>query len=234
MTERGAGWLERDADHFRVGPSAMRWEDGGLTVDLDERTFPLPGRIRGSVRVEPEALTGETVTLAERGAHVWRPYAPRARIEVRLRQPNLRWSGSGYLDGNQGDEPIEAGFRRWTWARGDVDGGATVLYDAVRRDGSELALGLRFDEAGRMRTVEPPPPRDLTTTLWRVPRSTRSEAADARVLRTLEDTPFYARSEVAATVDGRERRMVHEALDLDRFAARWVQALLPFRMPRRR
>jgi carotenoid 1,2-hydratase len=26
---------------------------------------------------------------------------------------------------------------------------------------------------------------------------------------------------------------VHESLDLDRFAQRWVQLLLPFRMPRR-
>jgi carotenoid 1,2-hydratase len=29
-------------------------------------------------------------------------------------------------------------------------------------------------------------------------------------------------------------QVVHESLSLDRFASRWVQALLPFRMSRRR
>jgi carotenoid 1,2-hydratase len=54
----------------------------------------------------------------------------------------------------------------------------------------------------------------------------------ARV-RTVEDTPFYARSMVMP--DGsRGAQVVHESLSLARFDSRWVQALLPFRMWRRR
>jgi len=52
------------------------------------------------------------------------------------------------------------------------------------------------------------------------------------VLRTYEDTPFYARSLLATEHDGLPATAMHESLDLDRFASRWVQCLLPFRMPR--
>ena len=53
--------------------------------------------------------------------------------------------------------------------------------------------------------------------------------AEPRLVRTLEDTPFYARSEVAGRVLGEDARGVHEALDLDRFNARVVQLMLPYR-----
>lgn len=55
-----------------------------------------------------------------------------------------------------------------------------------------------------------------------------------RLLRTYEDTPFYARSLAAATFGGKPATVVHEALSLDRFASPWVQFLLPFRMRRAR
>ena len=74
----------------------------------------------------------------------------------------------------------------------------------------------------------------LPGTLWRVPRQTRSDAgAPADVLRTLEDTPFYNRSLIRASLGGQSVTAMHETLSLDRFASRWVQMLLPFRMPRR-
>jgi carotenoid 1,2-hydratase len=49
----------------------------------------------------------------------------------------------------------------------------------------------------------------------------------------LEDTPFYARSNVAGRLLGENILAFHESLDLDRFDSRWVEVLLPFRMPRR-
>ncbi|MEY2918945.1 MAG: hypothetical protein RL261_250, partial [Pseudomonadota bacterium] len=70
-------------------------------------------------------------------------------------------------------------------------------------------------------------------TRWRIERRMRgSQDAIARI-RTVEDTPFYARSMVMG--GGPESaQVVHESLSLDRFASRWVQTLLPFRMWRRR
>ena len=52
------------------------------------------------------------------------------------------------------------------------------------------------------------------------------------VLDTLEDTPFYARSVIAAGLAGQRVTAMHESLSMDRFSTAWVQAMLPFRMPR--
>jgi carotenoid 1,2-hydratase len=53
-----------------------------------------------------------------------------------------------------------------------------------------------------------------------------------QLLRTLEDTPFYARSLIAADVGGERGTGLHESLCMRRFSKGWVQTLLPFRMPR--
>ena len=74
---------------------------------------------------------------------------------------------------------------------------------------------------------------DLPGTGWRVKRETRSDNGyTATVLKTLEDTPFYARSILSSHLLGESVTAMHESLSLDRFRARWVQMLLPFRMPR--
>ena len=65
-------------------------------------------------------------------------------------------------------------------------------------------------------------------------RETRSEDRDRTVvLKTLEDSPFYARSLVKATLFGERTVAMHESLDLDRFRNPIVQSMLPYRMPRR-
>jgi carotenoid 1,2-hydratase len=64
-------------------------------------------------------------------------------------------------------------------------------------------------------------------------RGTQCEAGhQARVVETLEDTPFYARSLVETRLAGETATCVHESLSLDRFDSRIVQLMLPFRMPR--
>jgi len=235
LTERGRDALERDRTHLRLGPSLLWWTGDALVIEVEEITVPLPSRIRGRITVRPAALTEHGVALDAAGRHRWWPVAPLARVEVAMRAPRLAWSGDGYLDCNAGDEPLERGFRAWSWSRGTLDGGAVILYDAERRDGSREPLGLRADRRGRLQPFEPPPPVRLAATpVWRFPRETRSEdPAHARVGRTLEDTPFYARSVLHTRLLGSEVRAVHESLSLERFDRAWVQALLPFRLPRR-
>lgn len=234
MTERGRSSLGRDETSFSVGPSRMAWDGTALTVSFDERACPIPRRVSGSIRLIPEALGKETFRLDSRGLHRWTPLSPRARVEVSLTRPRLSWSGHGYLDTNGGDEPLERGFRRWDWARAEAGGEAAILYDADRRDGSRLTLSLRPERDGTITRLEAPPRARLPTTpIWRIGRGTHGEDGEARVLATLEDTPFYARSIVGARLLGREATAVHESLDLDRFASRWVKLLLPFRMQRR-
>ena len=229
MTERGAAG--RGAGTLAIGPSAMRWDGSALTIEIDEVTMPVPSRLRGVVRVYPEAINPAGFVLDAAGRHRWRPIAPCARVEVEFRQPALRWSGTGYFDTNEGDEPLEAAFIDWNWSRAPLREGAAVLYDVRRRDGSDLSLALRFGRGGGMERFAAPPVTALARTKWRVARATRADAA--RVLRTLEDAPFYARSVLSASLLGEQTEAVHESLSLDRFRLPVVQAMLPFRMPRR-
>lgn len=235
MTERGRAGLKRAPDALSIGPSVASWDGETLTVEIDEIAVPLPRRIRGVVRVRPEGLTAGPYAIDGAGRHRWWPIAPSARVEVALERPNLHWSGPGYLDRNTGDEPLETGFVEWDWCRAALPDGAAVLYDTLGRDGVARGLALRFGRDGSVREFAGPPPVDLPRTGWRVNRRTRADAGHAaRVARTLEDTPFYARSLVDTRLLGQPVRAVHESLALDRFRTGWVRALLPFRMPRRR
>jgi carotenoid 1,2-hydratase len=235
LTERGRNRVERSANRFAIGPSALDWDGEALSVRVDEVTVPLPSRVRGVVRVRPQVLVADAFGLDAGGRHRWRPIAPRARVEVVLEQPRLRWTGLAYLDSNAGTRALEDDFVRWDWSRAALADGATaVLYEVSRRDGGALSLAVRIDAAGTVRAFDPPPRVALPPTQWRVARSTRADLPHAAaVARTLEDTPFYARSLLATHLLGERATAMHESLSLDRFRAPWVQALLPFRMPRR-
>jgi carotenoid 1,2-hydratase len=149
--------------------------------------------------------------------------------------PSLRWSGHAYLDSNAGDRPLEDDFVCWDWSRADLPDGAALLYDVTRRDGSDLSLALRMDRTGAVAPFDLPPRAALPSTGWRVRRATRAEAGFLpSVQRTLEDTPFYARSVLATRLLGEDAIAMHESLSLDRFCNPVVQMMLPFRMPRMR
>ncbi|MEA1835076.1 carotenoid 1,2-hydratase [Methylobacterium durans] len=234
MTERGRAALARDADHIRIGPSAMEWDGAALTIRIDEVTAPIPRRVRGTVRLHPPGFTRGPFTLDAAGDHRWWPMAPSSPVEVRLDEPALAWRGTAYFDTNDGDTALEDSFTSWTWCRADMPDGAAILYDVRRRDGSGQNLSLRFDRTGARRDIRPPLPAALPPTgLWRIPRATRSDDGHARVLRTFEDTPFYARSLLASTLGGEPVQAVHESLSLARFRNPIVRLMLPFRMPRR-
>ena len=236
MTERGRVAVVRDRHGFSVGPSRLAWENDHLAINLDEITFPVPGRIRGKVRLHPRSLNLEPFSLDTDALHHWRPIAPTATVEVALEKPALTWRGHGYLDSNWGAVPLETSFRHWDWSRAPIGRGSAVLYEGQRRDGTPFNLALHFAADGRATPFAPPPASALPRTrIWRMPRHTRAEGDDpAAIEKTLEDTPFYARSLLRTKLLGEATTAMHESLDLDRFNLPIVQAMLPFRMPRRR
>ena len=233
MTERGRGDVDRAAGHLSVGPSAMRWTGDALVIDIDERATPFPFPVRGRVRLIPEMLNAVDFALDPGARHHWRPIAPRARIEVQMDAPDIRWKGSAYWDSNRGSESLEAGFRDWQWSRAHAGREVAVLYEGVRRDRSHFAAALRFDASGRPHEEELPRPAALPPTMWLMPRRTRSDDGVARAVRRWEDAPFYSRSTLSARLFGAEVAAVHESLSLDRFVSPVVQRMLPYRMPRR-
>ena len=234
MTERGASSVERSPDRLRIGPSGLAWNGTALVVDVHETSMPLPRPVVGRIVLTPRSTHSTVVSLDPDGLHRWHPLAPCARIEVDFEEPRLRWTGHAYLDANDGDEPIENGFSRWTWSRAPLrDQGTAVLYEAFPRRGAPITFGRRFAPDGSSGAIAIPPSATLPRTGWRIERTTRTDAGRiARIARTLEDTPFYARSLVDVDWHGEPVRAVHESLSLDRFSSGWVRALLPFRMPR--
>lgn len=234
MTERRRASVQRDAASLQVGASRMHWEGDALVIDIDERTAPLPSRLRGRVRVHPRALANRSFALDAAGRHRWQPIAPSARVEVAFEQPACGWHGTGYIDANTGDRPLEADFAHWSWSRSArSQGRSAVLYEVARRDGSTALLALGFDVHGEASGFDAPPPAALARSGWRLDRPTRCDAGAVPALRrTFEDAPFYARSLIETTLQGERAPAVHESLSLTRLDTPWCRAMLPFRMPR--
>lgn len=234
MTERGRGAVERTASRIQIGPSALRWDGDALVIEVEEWGVPLLRRLRGQIRLTPRVLPTTIFQLDGAGRHSWQPIAPKSRIEVSFDRPGASWQGDAYLDSNFGDEPLEAGFRDWSWSRAHLRESSVVLYESCRRDGSTGSLALQFADDGRVVALEPPPVTRLPASGWRVARATRADPGHAASLRrTLVDAPFYARSVIETRLCGETVDGVHESLLLDRFRSNLVRLMLPFRMPRR-
>jgi carotenoid 1,2-hydratase len=235
MTERSARQVQCEPGLFQVGPSALRWRDGGLEIDICEWAVPLPRPVRGRIRVEAAPSCRYVTALDEAGRHRWGPILPSTRIEVNFDAPALRWQGHAYLDSNEGDEPIDAAFSTWDWSRSVLaDGSTAVIYDvrSPRAGGADRVIAQRFWPNGHSAAFEPPARKALPRTGWRVQRAQRSDSPP-QLLRGLEDAPFYARAMLRAELLGEQALTMHETLNAQRLKHWAVQRMLPFRMPRR-
>lgn len=234
MTERGRGDVTATQTSLQIGPSAIAWDGTKVTITIDEVTVPFPRRLRGTITLYPAALQEQAFAIDADGLHYWQPIAPIARAEVNMSSPKLQWNGHGYFDHNTGAVPLEETFQRWHWSRANTGATSTVYYDIAPRLGSARELAIEISRDGRARHVTPPPVAKLKSTGWMIRREARSDSAvTPHVVSTLEDTPFYARSIVSNGIGGVRAVSMHESLDLDRFRMPVVQAMLPFRMPRR-
>lgn len=235
FTEHGGSDVRRYRTALVIGQSSMEWENDVLTVRFEEKTAPLPGRISGVVRIHPQTLEEDKpFVLDSHGRHRWGPIAPIARAEVEIDKPGqVRWKGLAYVDSNAGSEPVEDGFSSWNWCRTTTKDRMIVTYDAFRRDGSRKVIQHGFFANGKTQPIEPLVERSLDRTRWGLSRSMRVDPhTSGRLIRTLEDTPFYSRSEVQGSYLGEYSTGVHESLSLDRWKSSVVQFMLPYRMRR--
>lgn len=234
MTDRGRDALRLTPERMEVGPSSLHWDGGKLVIDIDEMSTPHAQKLRGRIVLTPEAVTSVEVPLTADGAHVWRPFAPTARIEVEIDRPGWTWSGEGYFDSNFGLRALEADFDYWTWGRFPTPDGTVAFYDAVRRDGSVLQTALAFDGAGQARAIAPPPMQPMRRSNWLVRREARCDPGHRpRQVKAMLDAPFYNRCAVETVIDGHRSVGTYEALDLNRFRGPWLMPMLAVRVPRR-
>jgi carotenoid 1,2-hydratase len=236
MTERGQNAIERTAHQFTVGPSHLHWENGALTIQIDERVPLLGNKVQGSIKVFPEKLFNQVIELDDLGKHRWGPIAPSARVEVSFANPALHWHGNAYFDSNEGDEAISKPFSEWDWSRAHLkDGSTAVIYDVRQKNGSERIIASKFNPDGTVESFAPPERVLLRKTGWRIDRNMRSEKhgdTSVALLSTFEDTPFYARSMLKSHLLGEEVISMHETLNVKRLESNIVQFMLPWRMPR--
>lgn len=233
MTERGRDHCQRDAHEFVIGPSAIIWDGQSLRIRVRERSVPWARRIEGEIRVWPEQLFCFSTALDAQGRHRWGPLAPSARIEVNLKSPDLQWTGTAYMDSNEGDEPIAAGIHTWNWSRARrPDGSTLVFYDLQWPDQPDRLLTLNFTPEGTVESLPPAPAQPLSSTGWRIARRMRSEEPVV-MMEQLEDTPFYQRALLGFVYAGQSLTGFHETLSVPRLRLPVVQAMLPWRMPRR-
>jgi carotenoid 1,2-hydratase len=213
----------------------MRWTGRELVIDINEvSSLPLISRMRGQITLTPSAVTGVEMPLTPDGAHIWRPFAPTARITVELEAKGWQFDGHGYFDANFGTRPLEQDFETWNWARYPTRTGSTCFYDAKRRDGTALDAAIAFDPAGRASSVAGPPQTPFKRTLWALRRETRADAGTVpKQIKPMLDAPFYSRSVVQTQIDGEIVEGVHEALDLKRYASPLLKPMLAVRVPRR-
>jgi carotenoid 1,2-hydratase len=231
MTERGPSSLHRTADLFQLSHSSMAWKDNQLIIDINERCVPFPFPLRGQVIVTPDVIYDEPVALDDAGKHQWRAVAPKTAVQVAFDRPRLSWSGTAYYDVNWGEEPLETGFKNWTWLRTTGGQATDVVYDVERRDGSRFSFGRRF-AGGTVSERAVPQRHFLQRGFWGMTREVRSDQTP-RLIATLEDAPFYTRNHIRLGIGGETREAFHESLSLDRFISPITQLMLPFRMPRR-
>ena len=234
MTERGENALSQSPNTLKIGPSSFVWEKEKLIINVDEISTPHMNRIKGTVTIEPNHITNIEVPLTEDGAHIWRPFAPTARIIVKLNRPGWNWSGHGYFDANFGIRALEQDFSYWTWARFPVKTGSVAFYEALVKKGDPLSIALKFHKNGTVEHLSPPPKANLSRSLWAIKRETRADHGyRPRQVKHMLDAPFYTRSAVKTKIFGEETVGVHETLDLNRFSSPLLKPLLAVRVPRR-
>lgn len=229
--------VEQSSTSLRIGKSRLVWDADELRVELDERTANNKSDVRGTIRITPEHVYSSAYDIDAPGKHTWWPIAPSATIDVNLSNPELNFKGRAYLDSNRGEEPLERAFHKWTWARFETQTGTTVVYDTVPRAGEPTQIALAFSHDGTVEienVANAPIVRLPRTFVWAFARETRcAKKHRPKILKTFEESPFYARSWVQTSLDGKEQITgVHESLSLDRFETPWMQWMLPYRIRR--
>jgi carotenoid 1,2-hydratase len=233
MMEHGKQHVQRSASQLRVGPSNMQWNDNALVITVNERCAWLPFKLEGQIRIETNQFLNNPVVLSEKGSHYWQAFAPMAHITVSFEKPDIQWSGHAYLDMNWGDEPLEDGFKNWTWMRTIHASEPIVVYDAELRDGTRKTFAAAFPTDQSSLQIQ-----DLSSDtkihqlkkgFWRMPRSVHSKTAP-RLIATLEDAPFYMRNHVQLKLNDQDCEAIHESLSLDRFIHPITQWMLPHKM----
>jgi hypothetical protein len=191
--------------------------DGVLDVRvvLDASIPASDERLRGVVSVHGSMRQANPSDIAAgAAAHVWTPLAPLAHgsYDLHVGSEQMRGSGTAYVDANVGDAPFcRFGIADWTWARASTPAETRIVYlvngkrpeDAVyigaiaTPDGAMRTVGLRVRQACARRALY-----GLRYLDELVLDADDGEFARLRVVRVVDDGPFYLRMLVELSFGG--------------------------------
>jgi carotenoid 1,2-hydratase len=220
--------VSRSAVHLTIGKSTLALSGNTLLISIDEQAAKGSKVIRGTLEINLGERLDRSFDLNGDGKHTWTPIQPTARCKVFLQSPELNFSGAAYVDSNHGVEALEDGFTRWNWSRAtSAEGVSWISYETESKN-EKRALHLFHAEGTLERVIAPAAIQRLSKGTYGLVSTGRIDSLES--VQTLEDSPFYARSLVTGQIGSHTVTMVHEHVDLDRFAKSWVQFLIPFRM----
>jgi carotenoid 1,2-hydratase len=220
--------VARSPIHLTIGKSTLALSGNTLLLSIDEQAASGSKVIRGTVEIDLRDVLNHSFDLNGDGKHTWRPIQPTARCQVSLESPAVRFSGAAYVDSNHGTEALEDGFTRWNWSRAtSAEGVSWISYETESKN-EKRALHLFHSEGALERVIAPAAVTRLSKGSYGLVSTGRIDTLES--VQTLEDSPFYARSLVTGQIGSHTVTMVHEHVDLERFAKPWVQFLIPFRM----
>lgn len=233
MTERRERHVQITKNSFKVGPSKLEWDGKKLVLEFSEITIPHLDKIEGSITLTPESVNDLEVLLKPDGTHVWRPFSPISRLDIKTNKKGWNWQGNAYLDGNFGTRALEQDFNYWTWSRLPFKDKCLTFYDADLVDGSNTNIALSFKKDGTVEQVEAPPLQPITKTKWLLKRVARSDKEFSPYQsKALLDAPFYSRSELVTQIFKEKTTGVHETLNMKRFTNPFIKPLLCAKIPR--
>jgi carotenoid 1,2-hydratase len=229
MTERAE--VKRSAFALTIGKSMMIAAADRLIVPLDEQAATGQARIRGEVEVELGTVWSRAFDLTDQKKHSWAPIRQGERCQVRLKEPALSFVGSAFVDTSYGNEPLETSIVRWNRSEAYAadTGTGWLSFESESYQGSHELNLISLDQSVE-RTTFATPLVALKKSRFGLQSSVRLDEIASVVV--LEDTPFYTRNLILGRQGSHSVRMLHEHVDLTRFKAGWMQALIPLAMRR--
>lgn len=219
LTEYPSVAVEEEGRALRIGGSTLRYDDGGFTMVVRERTTPWGGPLEARLRFEALAPLGPELRLVEGQSHHWRPICARGAASLAIATHGVKVSGRGYHDGNHGEAPLGSDLTGWQWTRTHGPARTEVHYQPW---GGAPALTVHATRGGVQVSRGRAAPVPTSRTGWALPVPTTLGVAGRPTL--LESSPFYARLEA----HGGDTHAIAEVADFARFhlpAIRWMANL---------
>ena len=228
LSEYSDASLSEDGRTLRIGRSSLtRGDDGLVVARVDDRSPWWRRPVQAELRLQAPSLACAPVRLVEGMEHLWFPFAVRSRGDVFALSPTLspsgrgrhglRFSGSGYHDGNSGTRLLGTDLKRWSWTRTHTPTETRVVYrpEHGALPGWEVVATDQRSDVTRLAPSNTP----LRRTGWGL------EIPSGGHQRLLESSPFYARFEAAEP----GHHTLGEAADFARFRSPSVRWMADFR-----